>query len=122
MNIRNYLINRLTLPIIIIVIIATTLMSLKLDTRALSIIGPCFEILSFTLVVIAVGTILTYNPKTRKDNCFVRIKGYISTKVEQRKHFKWLQEHRAIEFFLLFIGITLGLCGLVLELIVAIKV
>jgi len=122
MNIRNYLINRLTLPIIILIITVTIVISLKLGTRALSIIGPCVGILSFILIVIVVGPILRYNPKTDKDNRFVNIKGHISTKAKPHEHWKWLQEPRAIEFLFLFIGITLGLCGLVLELIVAIKV
>lgn len=122
MNIRNYLINILTLTIIILVIIATTVVSLKLGTRALSIIGLCFEILSLILILIIVNLILKHNPKRDKDNWLVSIKGHISTKVKPHGHWKWLQKPRAIEFLLLFIGITLGLCGLALELIVAIKV
>jgi len=121
-NIKEYLINRLTLPIIIIFIIATILISIMLDTRALSIIARSFGISSFILLVVVVGTILAYNPQAKKDNLLVKIKRCVSNRVERHKHFKWLQKHRAIEFLLLFLGIIVGLCSLTLELIVTINV
>lgn len=118
MNIKAYLINWLTLSIIIIVIVSTILMRFVLDIRMLSIIRHIYGIVGLLLVGFVVGTILAYNPQTDEGNRLVKVKQWISTKVTQHKHWDWLQGPRAIEFLLLLSGLTIGLCGLILGLVV----
>jgi len=119
-NIKAYLINWLTLPAIFTIILAAVLMGFLLNVEILPILAYSFGIISFLLLVVVVGLILAYNPQTDKNNRLVKIKGWVKGKVEKHKTFQWLQGHRAIEFFILVIGITFGLCSLGIQLIVAI--
>ena len=89
--------------------------------RGLSIMGHILGILSFTLLAFVVGIVLRHNPPNDTTNCLVRIKGQIKGWAERQKHYgQWLGEHRAIEFLLLYIGVTFGLGALALGLIVVI--
>ena len=114
--IKEYLINRLTLTIMGIIILSTILMGVWLDSRILSIVSDAAGLFSFLLIVIMVGTILQYNPPNDSRNCLVRWKKRISSWVEPHEHLKWLQGDKAIGFLLLYIGIIVGLCGLLLRL------
>ena len=121
MNIKAYLTNWLTLSMIIIIILATILMLFMLDAKILPIVTSLFGIISFIILVVVVGLILAYNPQTDEHNLLVKTKQWVSGIAEQHETLHWLQGHRAIEFMLLFIGITFGLCSLGIQLIVAIN-
>ena len=116
MNIKEYLRNRVTLTIIVIIILVTILLRVFVDWKTLSILSGVFGLISFVFVVIIVGTILPHNPRTDRRNRLVRCKEKISSCVEPHKSLKWLQGDRAMEFLLLYIGITVGLCSLGLRL------
>jgi len=86
------------------------------DPKILSIVSDWFAITSFVFIVVVVGLILQHNLPTDEKNFLVKCKKRINSLVEPHKHLKWLQGDRAVEFSLLYIGITVGLCGLGLQL------
>jgi hypothetical protein len=88
--------------------------------RLLSILAHSFGI-GGAVLAIFVGIILEYNPETKRGNLLVEIKSWVQRKVAIHKGLEWLGEHRAIRFLLLFIGVTLALCGLILGLAATIK-
>ena len=90
------------------------------DAKSLSILGHSFGIAGVVLAIF-VGIVLEYNPETESGNLLVKMKGCVQRKVAKHERLKWLGEHRAIRFLLLYIGVTLGLCGLILGLVAAIK-
>ena len=90
------------------------------DAKSLSILGHSFGIAGVILAIF-VGIILEYNPETKRGNLLVKVKGCVQRKVAKHKRLEWLGEHRAIRFLLLYIGVTLGLCGLILGLVATIK-
>ena len=116
MNFKEYLRNRLVLTIGGIIVLVTIVLGLFVDPKALAIISTVFAIISFVFVVIMANTILPNNPPTERSNYLVRWKLKISSWVEPHASMKWLQRARAIEFLLLYIGITVGLCSLFLRL------
>lgn len=116
MNIKEYLRNRITLTIICIIILVNILLMVFMDWKTLSILSGVFGLISFVLTVVMVGLILRYNPRTDRKNRLVRCKERINSFVERHKSLKWLQGDRAMEFLLLYIGITLGFCSLLLRL------
>jgi len=111
-----------SLPIIFafIIIMVSVVLVFDLGARGLSIMGHLLGIFSFTLLVFVVGIVLRHNPPNDADNFLVRRKGDISNWAARRKYYwKWLEGNRAIEFLLLYIGVTFGLGSLVLGLILA---
>lgn len=116
MNIKEYLRNRLILTIGGIIVLVTILLGLFVDSKTLAILSTLFGIISFVFVVILVNTILPNNPPNERRNYLVRWKLKIISWVEPHESLKWLQGARAVEFLLLYIGITVGLCSLFLRL------
>ena len=119
MNIKGYLINVIVLPIIIIMILGTIVMGIlwgSKEVSIVSIVSDVFGIISFILIVIVVSIILQHNPPNDTKNRLVQCKKRLISWVETHKRLKWLQGDRAVEFSCLFVGITLGLCGLGLRL------
>lgn len=116
MNFKEYLRNRVVLTIGAIIVLVTILLGLFVDSKTLAILSTVFSIISFVFVVIMANTILSNNPTNERWNYLVRWKVKISSWVEPHKSLKWLQGARAIEFLLLYIGITVGLCSLFLRL------
>ena len=90
------------------------------DAKSLSILGYSFGIAGVILAMF-VGIILEYNPETKRGNLLVEMKGCVKRKVAKHKRLEWLGEDRAIRFLLLYIGVTLALCGLILGLVATIK-
>lgn len=113
---KEYLMNRVTLTIIGIITLSNILMGCLLDSRILAVVSSANGVLSFLLTVVMVGLILEYNPPNDSRNCLVICKKRISLWVEPHKHLKWLQGDKAVTFLLLYIGIIVGIIGLVMRL------
>jgi len=109
------------LPLVCIIFGVTIWCAYSCDTRWLSILGHIFGIAAGVILSIFVGIILEYSPERKRGNLLVDIKSFIQRKIAKRKGLKWLGEHRAIRFLLLYIGVALGLCALILGLVAAIK-
>jgi len=116
MNIKGYLINVIVLPIIVIIILGTIVMGVLWGSKAVSVVSDVYGVISFILMVIVVSIILQHNPPNDTKNRLVKCKERINSWVEPHKRLKWLQGDRAVEFSLLYIGITVGLCSLGLRL------
>lgn len=113
---KEYMINRVTLAMIGIIILANILMGSLLDVKILTVVSSAEGVLSFLLTVVMVGLILEYNPPDDSRNCLVICKRKMSAWVEKHEHLKWLQGDKAFTFLVLYMGIIVGICGLVIRL------
>lgn len=79
----------------------------------LTIAAKICGIVSFVILVSFVGIILAYNDEEAPKNCLNRLKGWITRKVEGRRHLGRLGKPKAMTKLLLWIGFGLGLFSLI---------